>query len=115
TTQQIVRSALVVAIALVGVWMLWQFLPALAWAAVLAIATWPLRRHLARRGTGPTAIAALLTLILAIVLVLPLIALGTELAREGGAILQAVRDIRQNGLGTPDWLTHVPFVGDSLV
>src|SRR5690349_16806174 len=43
TTQQIIRSALFVVIALVGVWMLWRFLPALAWAAVLAIATWPLR------------------------------------------------------------------------
>ncbi len=27
--------------------------------------------------------------------------------------MQAVRDIRQNGLGTPDWLTHLPWVGDS--
>jgi hypothetical protein len=38
------RIALVIAAALVAVWMLWRFLPALAWAAVLAIATWPLRR-----------------------------------------------------------------------
>jgi predicted PurR-regulated permease PerM len=114
TTQRIVRTALFVAIVLAGVWMLWRFLPALAWAAVLAIATWPLRVALARRGLGPNAIAALLTLLLALALVLPLVALGVEAAHESAVIVQAVHDIRQNGLGTPDWLAHLPFVGDSV-
>ena len=114
TAQQIIRSALFVALALIGVWILWRFLPALAWAAVLAIATWPLRVALVRHGMGAAASATLLTLVLAIVLVLPLILLGIEAAHEGGAIIEAIRDIRQNGLGTPEWLSHVPFVGDSL-
>ena len=114
TAQQIIRSALFVALAVVGVWILWRFLPALAWAAVLAIATWPLRVALVRHGMGATASAALLTLVIAIVLVLPLIALGIEAAHESGVIIQAVRDIRQNGFGTPDWITHIPFFGDSL-
>src|SRR5262249_51249038 len=108
------RNALFVAIVLVGVWVLWRFLPALAWAAVLAIATWPLRVALVRHGMGATASATLLTLVLAIVLVLPLIFLGIEAAHEGGAIIQAVRDIRQNGLGTPEWLSHLPWFGDSV-
>jgi len=114
TTQRIARTALIIAVIVVGIWMLWRFLPALAWAAVLAIATWPLRKRLARYGMGATASAALLTLVLAIVLVLPLIGLGIEAARESGVIIQAVRDIRQNGLGTPDWLMHLPLVGDSV-
>jgi predicted PurR-regulated permease PerM len=63
---------------------------------------------------GSTAIAALLTLLLALVLVLPLIGLGLEAARESGVIVQAVRDIRQNGLGTPDWLSQIPWAGDSV-
>ena len=112
--RRIARTALVIAVIGAAIWMQWRFLPALAWAAVLAIATWPLRVTLARRGLRPDAIAALLTLVLAIVLVLPLIGLGIELAREGGAIAQAVRDIRQNGLGTPDWLSHIPLAGESV-
>jgi predicted PurR-regulated permease PerM len=28
--------------------------------------------------------------------------------------VQAVRDIRQNGLGTPDWLSQIPWAGDSV-
>jgi predicted PurR-regulated permease PerM len=114
TTQQIARTALIIAVVLAGVWMQWHFLPALAWAAVLAIATWPLRVALARRGLRPDAIAALLTLVLALVVVLPLIGLGVEAARESSTIVQAVRDIRQNGLGTPDWLSHLPLVGESV-
>jgi predicted PurR-regulated permease PerM len=104
---------LIVVAACVGVWMLWRFLPALAWASVLAIATWPLRVGLARRGLGNTAVATLLTLVVALVLVLPLIGLGIEAARDSGFIVQWVGDVRQNGLGTPDWLSHLPFVGNS--
>ena len=46
--QQTARTALIIAVVAVGVWMLWRFLPALTWAGVLAIATWPLRDGLSR-------------------------------------------------------------------
>src|ERR1700745_2420885 len=110
--RRIARTALVIAVVLAGVWVLWRFLPALAWAAVLAIATWPLRQRLGRHRMGAAAVAGRVPLAVAVVLVLPLVGLGIELAREGGAILEAVRDIRQNGLGTPDWLSHIPLFGD---
>ncbi len=113
-TQRVARVALIIAIAVVSVWMLWRFLPALAWAGVLAIATWPLREALARRGLGKTAIASLLTLLLAFLLILPLIAFGIRAARESGAIMQWVGEVRQNGLGTPGWLAHLPLVGGAV-
>jgi predicted PurR-regulated permease PerM len=104
SSQRVARTALLIAIAIASVWMLWRFLPALAWASVLAIATWPSRQRLVERGMGNTEVATLLTLVLAIVLVLPLIGLGIEAARDAGTIAQWIRDVRQNGLGTPDWL-----------
>ncbi len=113
-TQRVARTALIVAIVTVNVWMLWRFVPALTWACVLAIATWPLRQMLARRNMGKTAIATLLTLALAFLLILPLIGLGIQAARESGAIVHWIDDVRQHGLGTADWLTHVPLVGSSL-
>ena len=112
-TQRVARTALIVAVVALAVWILWRFLPALAWAAVLAIATWPLRQWLARRGMGKTAIASVLTLVLAVVLVLPLIRLGVQAARDSGAIVHWLEDVRQHGLGTPDWLSHLPFIGAS--
>ena len=112
--QRIARAALIVAVVLLGVWILWRFLPALAWAGVLAIATWPLRQALARSGLAKTATAAMLTLVLAVVLVLPLIGLGIEAAHESGAVMQWVASVRQNGLGTPSWLERMPLIGGSL-
>ena len=114
-TQRTARMALVIAVVFVSVWMLWRFLPALAWASVLSIATWPLRDRLARRGMEKTAIATLLTFVVAIVLVLPLIGLGIEATREGGKMVEWLNDIRQNGLGTPDWLSHLPYIGNAAV
>jgi predicted PurR-regulated permease PerM len=111
-SQRIARTGLIVAVVALSVFMLWRFLPALAWAGVLAIASWPLRDTLARRGMGKTAIAALLTVAFAVLLVLPLIRLGIEAADLSGAALQSVRDVRLNGLATPDWVSHLPYVGD---
>jgi predicted PurR-regulated permease PerM len=113
-SRKFARTALIIAVVGVSVWMLWRFMPALAWAAVLAIATWPLRAALAGRGLGKTAVAAVLTLVIAIVLVLPLIGFGVEVARDGGAFVAWVRDVRANGLGTPDWVAHLPFGGEAL-
>ena len=112
--QRIARTALIIAVAAAAVWILWRFLPALAWACVLAIATWPLRQTLARRGLGRTGAAAVLTLVLAVVLVMPLIGIGIEGAHDGGAIMAWIHDVRQNGLGTPDWLARVPVIGETL-
>jgi predicted PurR-regulated permease PerM len=113
-TQRVARTALIVAIVAINVWMLWRFVPALTWACVLAIATWPLRQMLARRGMGKTAIATVLTLVLAFLLVLPLIGLGIEAARDSGSVVHWIDDVRQHGLGTPDWLARIPVVGSSL-
>jgi predicted PurR-regulated permease PerM len=112
-TQRVARTVLIIAVVGVGVWMLRHFLPALAWAAVLAIATWPLRARLARQGIGETTIALVLTLIVGIVLVLPLIGIAVEGAREGGGLMRWVHELRQNGIGTPDWVSQLPFVGNS--
>ncbi len=113
-TQRVARTALIVAIVAVNIWMLWRFVPALTWACVLAIATWPLRQMLARRGMGKTAIATVLTFVLAFLLVLPLIGLGVQAARESGAVVRWIGDVREHGVGTPDWLAHLPIVGNSM-
>ena len=112
--QRVARTALIIAVALAAVWILWRFLPALAWACVLAIATWPLRHGLARRGMGRTSVALVLTLVLAVVLVMPLIAIGVEGVRDSHAVADWIRDVRENGIGTPVWLSHVPVFGESL-
>jgi predicted PurR-regulated permease PerM len=112
---QLLGRVLVVAIlALLAIWILWRFLPALGWAGVLAIATWPLRQRVVRHSARPTAGAILLTLLVGAVIVGPLIAIIIEGAREAVLVVQWVREVRETGLGTPEWLSQVPLVGGYL-
>jgi len=102
---------LVLAFVLVAVWMLWRFLPALAWACVLAIATWPLRERLVRAGVRPELAAGLLTLLVALVLVVPVIVLGLQIAREAVLVVHWVRSLRESGLALPEWIAQLPLIG----
>jgi predicted PurR-regulated permease PerM len=110
TGKQIARAVLIVAVAAASVWMLRQLLPALAWAVVLAIGTWPLRQWLIRKKIGQTTVATLLTLLLAVAVVLPLIRIGVEAAHDGTAMANWVSDVIKNGFpGPPGWLEHLPY------
>jgi predicted PurR-regulated permease PerM len=109
--QQIGVIALAIAVALLAVWMLWHFLPALAWAAVLAIATWPLRERLVRAGAEPWLVATVMTTLVTLALLVPFALLGFQIAREAGVIVHAVRGWRDSGLPTPDWIAELPWVG----
>ncbi len=105
------RAAVVVALAALCVWVLWSFIPALTWAAVIAIATWPIRDRLVRAGLAPVTAAILLTLLWAVLLVLPLILFGTALAQEAGSLRDMIEQARDGRLEAPDWLAQLPFVG----
>jgi len=109
--QMVARAALVVAVVLLAVWMLWRFLPALAWAAVLAIATWPLREELVRHGTRPTLAATWLTLTVALVLIVPLLILGLQIAREAVLVVRWVKGLRETGIAAPEWIGQLPYLG----
>ena len=111
--QQLARIAFVLALCLIGLWMLSGLLPALLWAVVLAISTWVARDRLAHR-LGNTAAAATLTAIIAVVLILPIIVLGIQGVREAVSLVQWVRELRRDGLGTPAWVSELPLVGAYL-
>ena len=108
--QRIGRIAFVVAAVAATVFMLWRSLPALAWAVVLAIATWPLRERLIRLGMRPWIAALLLTALLALALMVPLAVLGVQIAREAIVVARAFRGWQESGLATPDWVAQLPWV-----
>lgn len=109
--QRIGRIAFVAASVAVAVFMLWHFLPALAWAAVLAIATWPLRERLVRLGAPAWVAALLLTALLALALMVPLAVLGVQIAREAIVLARAFRGWHESGLATPEWVAQLPLIG----
>lgn len=112
--QAAARTALAVAIVAFAVWILHEFLPALAWAGVLAIALWPLYHRLlaalphgAGRALGPLLATALVTL----VIMTPLVWLGIAVVRESHVVAGFISEARQHGVPPPAWLGRLPVAG----
>jgi predicted PurR-regulated permease PerM len=114
STMRIARAGFVIALIALCGWVLWGFLPALTWAAVIAIATWPLRQRLIAAGLRPLAAAIILTSAWFVLVMLPIIFFGTELAQAAGSIREIVEQARRGQLDAPDWLGQLPVVGRDL-
>ena len=115
--QLVARVALATAVVAFGLWILHEFLAALAWAAVLAVALWPLYRHLQRLlpqrdrwAIGPL----LATTVVAIVIIAPIVLLGIAVARESHFVIKFVGDVRHQGVPAPDWIEQLPLVGAAV-
>lgn len=94
------------------IYILTPFLKAIFLAVTLCVSTWSLfRRAENRLGHRPTAAALLMTLVIAGLLVLPLLALGANLADDVARLAAAIRSAIEQGLPPPAWLGRVPLVG----
>ena len=112
--QPFTRIALATALIAIGLWVLSDFLPALAWAGVLAIALWPLYRRMlpllpenSDRIVGPF----LGTLAVGIIFIAPLVLLGFGLARESHFVTEFVNEARHHGIAVPEWIGQLPLAG----
>lgn len=106
-------------LALLGacLWVLAPFISALLWGAILAFASWPLMRLLSRwLGARETLAASILTLCWMLLVVLPLVWLGFNLADHIRDATNFIRDVQVDGLpDAPPWLAGIPLVGSRLV
>ena len=112
--QRLSQFGLIFALSAIGIWVVWDFLPALAWAVVVAIAIWPMFEQLRLREGNRTTAAATVTLLVGAVLIVPLIVLGVEIGREAADTLRWMRMVERDGVPPPDWLVHLPLVGSYL-
>jgi predicted PurR-regulated permease PerM len=101
----------VIGLAALCIWVLWRFIPALIWAVVIAVATWPLRERIVASGRSAAAAAALLTLCLAVLAILPFALFGAEIARDAAAIAEVIGLARHGELEPPAWVSGLPLVG----
>ncbi|MEE1896037.1 AI-2E family transporter [Pseudomonas otitidis] len=99
------------------IWVLAPFWSALFWAAVLAFASWPLMRLLTRLLNGRTATAAaILSAGWMVLVAVPLVWLGFNLADHVRDATEFVKNVQVEGLPRPpEWLGELPMVGDRLV
>jgi predicted PurR-regulated permease PerM len=113
-TQRIARAVLAAALILLGLWILHRYLVALAWAAVLAIALWPLYQRLVRAigGAGQRVLGPLVfTLLIGLVFIVPFVYAAVEVARETHVLVQYLVDARHTGIPVPQWIPQLPGVG----
>jgi predicted PurR-regulated permease PerM len=116
-SQRRARLVLALGLSLIGLWILRNFLPALAWAVVLSIALWPLHDRLLQLFPNQRrriAVPLLLTLLVGIVFIAPLVLLGVALVKESHVFIAFVGTARHEGIMVPDWLGQVPLVGPTL-
>jgi predicted PurR-regulated permease PerM len=112
-----VIAAVVLALLVIGCFLVLRpFLSALMWAVILAYSTWPIFAWLERHMKGRRSLAAFITTILiAAVLIVPLVSVGSSLADDAARAARFIRQLVQDGPPAPPaWLHDIPYVGPQL-
>jgi predicted PurR-regulated permease PerM len=110
------RTAVAVVLVGVALWVAREFLPALIWAAMLAIALWPLYEKAAEHvwGGSTGASAFLFTVAVAVIVFLPVVLVTYELAAQSDVLSAWIVQSQKNGIPVPDWVTHLPVAADPI-
>ena len=109
------RFLFAAALLLLALWVVRSYLAALAWAAIIAVAVWPLYvRFQARLPARRRALLAplLFTVLAAVVIALPLGLILGEIGREGQVLVDWLGEAQKSGLPVPDWVGRVPVLGE---
>jgi predicted PurR-regulated permease PerM len=110
--QQAAKAVLALLLALLGMWTLHRYMPALIWAAILAIAVWPLYQRAVRRwppGRHNMLLPSVFTLALGLMFIVPLVLVAVQAGKEVHGLYQTIDKARTDGIPAPDWLGHLPI------
>ena len=110
---QTARTAAVLVLAAAAVYLLHGLVVPIAWAGLIAMATWPLHDWLRQRLGARFQIASALVLTGAVILflVVPLAYIAVRAWHELPAMIQLWSKGREAGLQAPAWLAQFPGVG----
>jgi predicted PurR-regulated permease PerM len=115
TQRDVLSAAFSLAIILSAAFVTQRFVLPLLWAAILAIATWPLyKRALKAMGNREIIAALAVTLLSAAVFITPLVLAVASAARQAPALAAFLAHANNEGLAAPEWLARIPFVGDAV-
>ena len=107
---------LTVAIVVLALYVARSFLTPIAWAAVLAVALWPLYTRAVGRVPGRRGLVALGFALATMVLVMvPIAIVAGSAVQESEGATQWVQQIQQTGIAAPAWLGGIPLVGPRLL
>ncbi|MDE1182573.1 AI-2E family transporter [Paraburkholderia sp.] len=110
--QHAASAVLYALLVLLALWVIHDFLPAVAWAGVIAIALWPVLRKIESHrwfNGRTTLIAVMITLAIALLVVLP-VGIGiAQAAREAHDLLDWFHQVQENGIPMPDLVSRLPY------
>jgi predicted PurR-regulated permease PerM len=115
--QRAARVLLGVAFVLLGLFVLQSFLRALAWAGVLAVATWPLYARLQARfppGRHNLTLPGLFTVVTTLVVLVPLVLVAYRAAAEARTVATWLHNAREQGIPFPPALANIPLAEPQL-
>lgn len=118
--REFVRLLLVtVTLALLAIatfWVLRPFLPAILWAVMIVVATWPeMRRIEARVGARRWIAITVMTLLLVLVFAIPLFLAIVTIVDNADRLTEAIRTLAERGLPLPPpWVERIPLAGEPL-
>ncbi|MEX3931908.1 AI-2E family transporter [Paraburkholderia phymatum] len=110
--QRVASATLYAVMVVLAIWVIRDFVPAIAWACVIAIALWPafhrVEQHDFFKGRT-TLIATVLTIAIGLLFLLP-VGIGiAQAANEAHDVIEWLRTVHENGIPVPDFVQHLPF------
>lgn len=114
--KELISIGLTISIVLLALFIIHRFIPSIVWAAIIAIATYPLYRRWRHFFTSQESLAALLfTTLLALLFILPLSWLVSLLVKESQLFINYLQTLNQEGGLAPQILKQIPIIGNDLV
>jgi predicted PurR-regulated permease PerM len=101
---------------MLAVWIVRDFLTALAWAGLIVVTVWPIYgRFVSLIPAQRDVLAPLLfTLLMGLVLIIPLTAAMHQIALGSSVFASTLRELQESGLPVPPWLAQLPMAGEYL-
>jgi predicted PurR-regulated permease PerM len=111
------RVAIAILVVLLAAWVARDLLVALTWAAVIAIAVWPIYIRFAISvpgGRSPAVAPLLFTFLTGLVLLGPIALAVHQIAQGSDAFARSLNQLQQSGIPVPAWLAQLPIAGEYL-
>lgn len=114
-TRALLAIFFICALAGLSLWIIQPFLPAIVWATMIVVATWPLLlRAQAKLGNKRAPAVALMTGVLLLIFVIPFTLAVSTIADNAGQIIAWGKNLSgfQFPAVPPQWLQNTPIVGE---
>jgi predicted PurR-regulated permease PerM len=115
--RMVARTALTIALVALALWVAADFLPAVGWAAIIAITAWPLYvRCMPYLGETRSPIWAplIFTMLIGGIVFVPLALAAHQVARQGDATFTWITQSREMGIAVPPWVAQLPIAAEMV-